>query len=997
MTKLRSRAVAMSALFTVASLIVPIASSTPVAADGLSPDQAFVAAAYHDFLGRRPTTQEFGAATTHPLTTPAARSTVVTALSTTPEWISVTVNKFYTDTLGRSGDSGGVAYWVGMLSSHRLTVAQVAASFYASDEYFAGYGASSNQTWVTDLYAKILLRPGSADPGGVAYWTGIAASQGRYAVAYAFYQSNESRHTRVAALYQTLLGRAPDQSGWDYWANLIGTQGDLALAASLASSDEYYTRAATLYSAPTPPTAPINVTAVAGGGTQATVRWNAPDFDGYSPILSYTVTATPGGATCTTPALTCTVSGLNDSTQYTFTVTATNSAGTGPASTPSAPISNINWRQIDGLTTAHGWRARGMSSSGLIYGRADGVSPAVVCTNPCTSPTLLPGPPGYTNVAVVDVSDTGKLVGEGIDHSSGADQIQDRAIAWSSTSAEPTPLPLPPGYVSSQVLGFLPGGEILGRGVDASDQEHNLMWASTTDSPTLIPNPTGYTQIDFVALADSGEIIGYGTDTTDQSHPLAWTSPTAAPTVIPDPDGYGDVWLIGVSSSGAIVGRATSDIDPSEPYFVWPSKTAAPTMVQGNGYSFQDVVGISPTGTMFGSGTDPENHNRTLLWPDPTAPPSALPLPVGYTRALVHGITASGAMLGSGTDAGGKLRALMWASPTTAATVLPDVVAPSEATVVGITSDGEPIAKTYDGDGLSRGIVWAPGSPSPTLLPLPSGYGNVYLYKVTSGGAILAQGIDANAVHQSLVWGSATAPPTAMAVPSGYTAVTPTDTSASGEIIGYGDNHSQSGIGHLDPMVWTSATAQPTLLPTLVALCQSTDPYLLPSTTPDVLSSTGEIAGSCTDPYSGHEHLLAWASPAATPTDMVQPPGGTGVTLVDIAPTGLIVGSFYDGSSHHQGVVWTSAAATPTVLQAPSGYTDVETVGVTASGKIVGLGYDSDGRKHALTWASPSSAPTVIDTPPGYTNVVEMGVSAGGDIWLQAFDQAGNTRLLVTS
>lgn len=34
---------------------------------------------------------------------------------------------------------------------------------------------------------------------------------------------------------------------------------------------------------------------------------------------------------------------------------------------------------------------------------------------------------------------------------------------------------------------------------------------------------------------------------------------------------------------------------------------------------------------------------------------------------------------------------------------------------------------------------------------------------------------------------------------------------------------------------------------------------------------------------------------------------------------------------------------------------------------------------------------------PGYTNVVEMGVSAGGDIWLQAFDQAGNTRLLVTS
>lgn len=241
------RLVAVVVLAGSAVLVVPVASAGAVA-PALTHDQAFVTAAYNDFLGRYPTAAELTSATAVSLATPAARADVVSGLSKSPEWVRVTVNKLYVDTLGRTGDPGGVAYWVGMISSSQMSVAQVAAAFYSSPEYFAGFGKSNVRTWVLDLYTKILLRDGTQDPTGVNYWVTTTGSAGRGTVAYAFYQSNESRHTRVKGLYETLLGRAPDQAGWDYWAGLIATQGDLALAAELTESSEYYSDAFVRYS-----------------------------------------------------------------------------------------------------------------------------------------------------------------------------------------------------------------------------------------------------------------------------------------------------------------------------------------------------------------------------------------------------------------------------------------------------------------------------------------------------------------------------------------------------------------------------------------------------------------------------------------------------------------------------------------------------------------------------------------------------------------------------
>ena len=85
------------------------------------------------------------------------------------------------------------------------------------------------------------------------------------------------------------------------------------------------------------PGAPTGLTAVAGNA-QATVSFTAPASDGGSAITSYTVTSSPGSITASGASSRITIPGLTNGTAYTFTVTATNAIGTGPASAPSNSV-----------------------------------------------------------------------------------------------------------------------------------------------------------------------------------------------------------------------------------------------------------------------------------------------------------------------------------------------------------------------------------------------------------------------------------------------------------------------------------------------------------------------------------------------------------------------------------------------------------------------------------------------------------------------------------
>src|SRR2546430_110165 len=96
--------------------------------------------------------------------------------------------------------------------------------------------------------------------------------------------------------------------------------------------------------APLPPGPPTNVTALAGYGS-ASVSWTAPT-GGTRPITGYTVqpfeNGTTGGSaafvTGNPPQTSVVVDALKNGTFYTFKVSATSSAGTGPPSAPSNAV-----------------------------------------------------------------------------------------------------------------------------------------------------------------------------------------------------------------------------------------------------------------------------------------------------------------------------------------------------------------------------------------------------------------------------------------------------------------------------------------------------------------------------------------------------------------------------------------------------------------------------------------------------------------------------------
>ena len=87
------------------------------------------------------------------------------------------------------------------------------------------------------------------------------------------------------------------------------------------------------------PSAPSGAVATADIRS-ANVTWTAPAYTGSSPLTGYTILIAPPtpAAIFVFSGTTAVVTGLANGTSYTFTVSASNAVGTGPASTPTAPV-----------------------------------------------------------------------------------------------------------------------------------------------------------------------------------------------------------------------------------------------------------------------------------------------------------------------------------------------------------------------------------------------------------------------------------------------------------------------------------------------------------------------------------------------------------------------------------------------------------------------------------------------------------------------------------
>ncbi len=158
---------------------------------------------------------------------------------------TVPVLRLYFAVFGRWADYGGLSFWSRYLKGGHSLV-DVASQMAGSREFQSKYGNTTNQRFVDLLYQNVLGRP--ADASGEAFWVGkLNSGLPRGAVVFAFSESRENiarqaANTDVGQVYEPMLHRAPDPSGFLWALNIYRTQSRYALVRAVWGSPEYRSR-----------------------------------------------------------------------------------------------------------------------------------------------------------------------------------------------------------------------------------------------------------------------------------------------------------------------------------------------------------------------------------------------------------------------------------------------------------------------------------------------------------------------------------------------------------------------------------------------------------------------------------------------------------------------------------------------------------------------------------------------------------------------------------
>jgi hypothetical protein len=219
----------------------------------------------------------------------------------------------------------------------------------------------------------------------------------------------------------------------------------------------------------------------------ATVTFTAPVFDGGLPITAYTVTSSPGGFTGTGASSPITVTGLQSSVSYTFTVTATNARGTGAASAASNSITATTVPQAPTIGTA----TAGTSSATVGY-TAGATGGSAITTFTATS-----SPGGQTGTGTSPITVSGLTSGTAYTFTVRATNANGQSAASAASNSITT------GYAIGSTG---PGG-----GIVFYDAGSTLSWGRYIEVATPASSPAWDTAPQLAWIAPAGQSILAGT------------------------------------------------------------------------------------------------------------------------------------------------------------------------------------------------------------------------------------------------------------------------------------------------------------------------------------------------------------------------------------------------------------------------------------------------------------------------------------------------------
>ncbi|WP_433046989.1 fibronectin type III domain-containing protein [Dactylosporangium sp. CS-033363] len=374
---------------------------------------------------------------------------------------------------------------------------------------------------------------------------------------------------------------------------------------------------------PGPPGAPTAVTATAAG-TAATVSWTAPVNRGAG-ISTYTVTAGPGGATCTTATTSCTVSGLTGGTGYTFTVVANGIASTGssPASTPSGPSTPGAPDAPTGVSATPGagiaavsWTAPAVTRAGLTNYTVTASPGGATCTTATTGCTVagLGSGTAYTFTVVAN--------GPG-GSSTGA----------ASAAVTPGPPGAPTGVTATGGNGTLavawtaPNND--GAGIDhyvATASPGGATCTSSGTACTITGLTGGVTYTVGVVAVGTGNTGASSAGYAGPSTPGAPDAPTLVVAVAGNA-GVSVSWVAPLITRAGVTDYAVTASPGGATCTSSGLSCTVPGLTGGTAYTFT-VVANGPGGTSPGTTT-------TAVTPGPPAPPTGVTVTGGNTTATV--------------------------------------------------------------------------------------------------------------------------------------------------------------------------------------------------------------------------------------------------------------------------------------------------------------------------------------------------------------------------